>query len=235
MRGLFALTMLSLLAAAPAYSGTKAVYEQAENKGSLTVEIADNGDVRVGPADQPMYILLIGDASYIVTTKDGKTTVARVADVAAAFDKVMPPIFGKIFGAAAKGTPKGPPPMEKIGPQTVNGRTGTAYKFKGGNPKEESPVLVLSDDPALQPVGRAMERFTEASVLLLAPLFGKGIESMIDDMRAVFAMGTPLRGGDGMTLKSVETADVPASRVALPGKPQTVDEIVQAIKVTPTN
>jgi len=235
MRRLIAVTMFAWLAAVPADAGTKAVYEQAENKGSLTVEIADNGNVRIGPSDQSMYILLLGDSSYIVTIKDGKTTVARVADVAAAFDKVMPPIFGKIFGAAAKDTPKGPPPMEKIGPQTVNGRTGIAYKFKGGDPKEESPVLVLSDDPALQPVGRAMERFTEASVLMLAPLFGKGIESMIDDMRAVFAMGTPLRGGDGMTLKSVETADVPAARVALPAKPQTVDEIVKSIKLTPTN
>src|SRR6478609_5021141 len=118
MRRLVALAMLLLLAAVPAEAGTRAVYEQAENKGSLTVEIADNGDVRVGPADQSMYILLIGDASYIVTIKDGKTTVARVTDVAAAFDKVMPPIFGKIFGAAAKGAPKGPPPMETIGPQT---------------------------------------------------------------------------------------------------------------------
>jgi hypothetical protein len=229
-----ALIMASLLAAAPAEAGTKAVYDQPE-KGSLTVEIADNGDVRVGPEGQDMYVLLLGDTSYVVSIKDGKTQVARLADVAAAFDKVMPPMFGKLFGAAASATQGSTMKIEKIGSETVNGRVGTAYRLKGDDVGEKPPEVVMSQDPALAPVGRAMGRFTEATMLMLAPLFGKATGGMVADMRAVLALGTPLRGGDGMTLKSVETADVPAARVALPAKPQTVDEIVKSIKVTPTN
>jgi hypothetical protein len=232
MGRLFALTIASLLIVAPADAGTRAVYDRPD-KGTLTVEIADNGDVRVGPEDQTMYVLLIGNTSYVVSPKDGKPSVARLVDVAAAFDKVMPPMFGKLFGAAAEATKDIPARIETIGPETVNGRAGIAYRFKTGPDGEAQPAIVLSQDPALAPVGRAMGRFTEATMLLLAPLFGKATEAMVGDMRAILSLGTPLRGGDGMTLKSVESADIPAARVTLPAKPLTVDEIVRSMKLTP--
>jgi hypothetical protein len=233
MRGLFMLILVMVGAAAPADAGLKAIYDKPDNA-PLTIEIADNGDARVGPDDQSMYVLLIGDAAYIVTIKDGKTSAARLTDVAAAFDKVMPPIFGKLFGAAAAATKGDTTKIEKIGPRTINGRAGIAYRLKGGE-GEAPPEIVLSEDPALAPVGKAMGRFTEATMLLLAPLFGNAVPEMVGEMRAVLALGTPLKGGDGMALRSVETVDVPPARVALPGKLQTVDEIVKSIKVTPTN
>ena len=235
MGRLIACALALFAIAAPADAGTRAVYDRPDNKGTLTVEIADNGDVRVGPEDQTMYVLLIGDTSYVVSPTDGKPSVARLVDVAAAFDKVMPPMFGKLFGAAAEATKDVPSPIEKIGPESVNGRAGIAYRFKTGEDGEVQPAIVLSQDPALAPVGRAMGRFTEATMLLLAPLFGKATENMVADMRAVLVLGTPLRGGDGMTLNSVEPADIPGSRVTLPAKPLTVDEILKSMKLTPIN
>jgi len=234
MRRLVAVTLALVSAAAPADAGIKAIYDKPD-KSPLTIEIADNGDARVGPDDQSMYVLLLHDTAYVVATQDGKLMVARLADVAAAFDKVMPPIFGKLFSAAAEGAKGDSTKIEKIGPRTVNGREGIAYRLKGGDPNDKAPEMVLSPDPALAPVGKAMGRFTEATMLLLAPLFGKETANMVGEMRAVLALGTPLQGADGMTLRSVETADVPPARVTLPGKPQTVDEIVKSIKVTPTN
>jgi len=223
-----------VFAAAPADAGIKAIYDKPD-KSPLTIEIADNGDARIGPDDQSMYVLLLHDTAYVVAMQDGKLMVARLADVAAAFDRVMPPIFGKLFGAAAEATKGDAAKVEKIGPRTVNGRVGIAYRLKGSDPKETPPEMVLSPDPALAPVGRAMGRFTEATMLLLAPLFGKETANMVGEMRSVLALGTPLQGADGMTLRSVETVDVAAARIALPGKPQTVDEIVKSMKVTPTN
>lgn len=222
--------MVLALGAAPALAGTKAVYDQ-EGKGPLIVEIADNGDMRVGPDDGEMYGLMLGDTFYVVGTEEGKISVARLQDVATAFDTALPPIFGQLFGAAARATPAHPARIENLGPRTVNGRPGVAYRLSSSGSDGMSAELVVSTDPALAPVGRAMGRFTEATMVMLRPLFGAATAGMVTDMRAVFALGTPLSSKRGLTLKSVETADVPAARLALPAKPQTVEEIIAELKV----
>jgi hypothetical protein len=54
--------------------------------------------------------------------------------------------------------------------------------------------------------------------------------AMAAGTRAIFATGAPLDLGGQLVLVSVETIDVPASATALPADPETVAEIVAALK-----
>lgn len=87
MRRLFPILMLI---AFPAHAGTKATYLRPDG-GSTIVEIADNGDARIGPSDGADYGLLINGRFYLVQTSADRTTVTRVEDIMAAAGLLLPP------------------------------------------------------------------------------------------------------------------------------------------------
>ena len=95
------LCLLLSLAASPALAGQRAVYAEPDGK-TLTVEVADNGFARV-TADADQYGIWRDRNFYIVGREDGRLTVARIEDVAAAIDQVVPPIFKAMFQAAGAG------------------------------------------------------------------------------------------------------------------------------------
>jgi hypothetical protein len=218
----FAFLLPRLAIATPALAGSKATYEGLDGP-PLLIEVADNGDARIGATGKAdAYGLLIGEEFYLVSHEDGSWKVARIADQAAAFDRVLPPIFRTIFGAA--------------GGRTVAGVPGEVYTMTGLDPEKpaETSEMVVTQDPRLAPAGRALAGFNDAMMVMMRPLIGEMAASEIAQNHATAALGTPLDVKGGVHLTAFAVAAVDPARLALPAKPQTVDQIVAGIKIRPT-
>ncbi|MFS0737869.1 hypothetical protein ABC347_12535 [Sphingomonas sp. 1P06PA] len=234
LTALLAAIALALPAVAPA--AIRATYGSTEPGRTLVVEVADNGEARIGEAGAPDYGILRDGHFHIVGRAGDGVTVARIEDVAAAIDRVMAPIFGTLLDNARDGRPATVTlRSQRRGTRTVGGRTGQVIAVYGLNsdlPGVETE-FVFSDDPALKPLGRALEGFMNAAMLPAAPVIGKAAAETIDQTRALFAFGTPLVAGKGLVLQSIETVDLPAARFELPSRPASVDQLVAAMKAAP--
>jgi hypothetical protein len=213
--------------AAPAQAGLRATYSQPDGK-QLVIDVTDAGAARIGEPGRDEYGLLLTDGFYVVSNEGGEWRTARITDVAAAIDQVLPPIFKDIFTAASTRKPPAGFRIEAKGSETIAGRVGKVYAVYGMNDARpnDAETFVMSDDPALKPVGQAMEQFMNGAMVPAAALIGPAAADIIAETRAIFALGTPLDAGGRFKLVSVETVDVPASAVALPAKPQTAAELV---------
>ena len=179
LRSCLALAML-VTWANPALAGLRATYSDAEGSRKLVIEVADNGDARIGDKASEDYGLLLGGHFYMVSRDDKGLAVARIEDVAAAIDRVMPPVFKDIFTAAATASAKPAKlRMEAKGERSLGGRTGRLFLIYGLDEKEPAKPteFVISDDPALKPVGRAMEQFMNAAVVPAAVFIGPAAAS----------------------------------------------------------
>jgi hypothetical protein len=166
------LLLLLSLTASPALAGQRAVYAEPDGK-TLTVEVADNGFARVRTGDPDQYGIWRDGQFYIVGREDGRVMVARIEDMAAAIDQVVPPIFKAMFEAVGTGPPASLR-IEAKGKRRVAGHEGRVYAVYGidkDKPKE-SADFVMSSEPALQPVGRAMEQFMIATIVPIGALIG---------------------------------------------------------------
>ena len=218
MRLLLLLAALGL--ASSAHAGTVATYVGQKQEPPLRIEIADNGDLRVGDNDR-FYSLRLGGVSYLVMRTGKGWEVARLADVVAAFDRTEP-----------KRAPGGSPPsdaairFEPLGPAVVNGRSGTAYRVQGVEMRSSSDYAI-SHDPALASVGDGVRLAVERSIVMAYPFVS---ERMAPAIRRLFALGTLLEGelgGDVYRLDRVESADVDPARLKLPARPLGVEDIVR--------
>ncbi len=229
-----ALAAALLLAAAvdPALAGMRATYvgkpgpPGSQPDPALVIEVADNGDFRAGVPGRDDYALGIGDSVYLVAKPGGTIEVARVADLAAAFDTILPPVFKGLFGAAVA-APAGKLSIVAGEARTIGGHAGRVFSVKGLALVDagEAVDFVLSDEPALASTGRAFARFMETTVLVAAPVLGANAAAMVSDMREVFARGAALDGGR-FILQGAEASVVPAERLALPAEPKTVAFLV---------
>jgi len=227
--------LVAVMLASPAFAGMKAVYDGESEPRRLEIEIADNGDFRVGPPDAAQYALQIGKSFYLVkTTPEGSVEVVRVDDMATAIGKAMPPLFAALFSEAARAQPATPPKVVKGGTRTVAGFPGQVYKVTMGGSQPETTEFVMSSAPELAPVGRAIGLFMESTMLMAAPLLGEMATEMVKEMRSVFSLGTPLEAAGRFRLLSAGPADVPAARVTLPAEPLSLDEIMKRAVLAPT-
>ena len=231
MRCLLPALWLFLLPLAPADAGLRVVYGSSEENRTLVVEVADNGDARIAESGDESYGLMLGGQFHVISRQNGQWMAARIVDVAAAIDRAMPPIFGDALTHAGPARPAAKLIIKKQGERTVGGRKGVVWAISGiggasgGQPAE----YVMSEDADLKPVGRTLEQFMHAALLPGAPLLGSGAAELVEETRAIFALGTPLDVGGRFQLRSVEQAAIDASRFALPAKPATVDELVAAM------
>ncbi|WP_246152654.1 hypothetical protein [Sphingomonas montanisoli] len=226
------LLVLMLALAAPAEAGLRATYFDAGKTRALVIEVADNGDARIGEADSSDYGLMIGDRFYVIGDKEGMPMVADIADVGAAIDRIMPPIFGDLLRAPDAAAVATGLKLTPDGGRSVGGHTGTIYHVKGLDTSDPAKTIdyVISREASLVPVGRALERFMNSALVPAAPLVGPAIKTIIAETRAIFALGTPIDVGGRFLLDRVETVDVPANRLKLPATPQTVDQLAAAMK-----
>lgn len=230
MRRLIAALALLLLPLTPADAGLRAVYGSNEASRALVIEVADNGDARIAEAGDESYGLMLGGEFHVVSRQNGEWMAARIVDVAAAIDRAIPPIFGDALTHADPARPVARLDIRKLGERTVGGRKGVVWRIAGiGGGDGPAAEYVMSSDADLKPVGRVLEQFMHAGILPGAPLLGSGAAELIEETRAIFALGTPLDVDGRFQLRSVEKADIDPARFVLPAKPATVDELVAAM------
>lgn len=227
--------ILALLAtvtmAVPAHAGLRAVYGSAEENKTLVVEVSDAGDVRIAESGDSSFGLLQGGEFYVVSHQQDGWMAARIGDVAAAVDRVVAPIFGDALTHGGPARPAAKLVMTRKGGRAVGGREGQVWTVAGiGGTAEGAPAeYVMSQDADLKPVGRALEQFMHAAIIPGAPLMGSGAAELIEETRAIFALGTPIDVGGRFQLRYVETVASETARFALPVKAATVDELVSAM------
>lgn len=229
------LATLALLGlTAPAHAGMRATYSDGTQGKPLVVEVGDNGDARISGGEEGEYGLMIGGHFYVVGTGNGAVKVARIEDIAAAIDRVMPPVFKGMF-AGAPSSPTRAFRIEKKGARNVAGHEGVVYAVHGLNAAkpDEAQEYVMSTDPALKPVGAAMEQFMNAAIIPATPLIGPGAAELVANTHAIFALGTPLDVGR-FKLAGIAQADIPAATLTLPARPETVDQLVSEMKAAQT-
>ena len=235
MRRLTPLVAALALLSTAAGAGTRATYAMADQDGQqLVIEAGDAGNARAGVGGSGDYVLMRGADAFVVQDKAGTLEVARIADVAAAMDQVMPPLFKSLFSAAAGGN-GAKLVITKGGTQTVAGYPGTVYTVAGLDQEHPAAAqtFVVSSDATLAPVGRAFAQFLESTFVLLSGLIGQASADMIAQERQLAALGTPLRGGDKATLLKVETGvAIDPQRFALPGEPRSVPALVAEFKAS---
>lgn len=209
----------------PALADTTATYEAGTVP--FTVEVADNGNSRIGIEGQFVLIRRDGVDYIVLTDRAGAAHVARADAAFAAFV-----------------TKKGPPPENGAWHATpgarasVAGYTGTLWQF---GPEKDSPLeLLMSPDPALAPVGALIGRYAEAVAEGITAK-SAGHASALAGLHAVFANGTPIRVRDlpgpnstrepktVIELQSVSKAPIDPHRFDLPGPVLTPDAFLKAV------
>jgi hypothetical protein len=228
---------------------------------TMTVEIADNGNVRYQMSVGRTYGLVLDDVDYFVTLEAKGPVVDRADDLVTAQGEAMAafmPAFRNHDTSAG-------PHLVPIGKVTINGRTGQAFGYKPEdegvsatpvvvfNPSPElaqpgkiatkdmtesekeramaGAVVVITDDPDLAQLGKAMSKQFGASRAMLTHMIGN-TPGMFTEMDKLLQSGAPLSFA-GMELESVNHAPIDPKRFELPAQPETLDQIRERMKPLP--
>jgi hypothetical protein len=226
---------------------------------SMTVEVADNGNVRYQMSTGRMYGLVVNGEDYFVTVDAKGPVVDRASDVVTAQAEAMKALKMPVF--SDDNTDSGPP-LVSLGTVTINSRVGQAFGYKPDkqgskaltvivvNPNPDkakvssrrmtnsekdkmlaAPAVVISHDPDLAQLGKAMSRQFSTSLTMLTRMIGS-TPGMVTQMDKLLQSGAPLLFG-GMELKSVNHEPIDPSRFALPAQPETLDQIRTRMKPLP--
>lgn len=190
----------------------------------MTLEIASHGDIRGTMMNGNVtFIVHNGHGFTIVKTPQG-LAVSRIEDVATAMGerlaKMDPDLRSKI------GQHAGEISLALNGTRTIDGRTGDAYfmKLPDGTLSGE-PWAVISHDPKLAPLGKAMaDQFAMSMKVMGSMMPTLAFEPMLE----VLHKGTPIMM-TGMQLLSVSDALIAPSEFELPAPPLTLDQVRQRI------
>jgi hypothetical protein len=224
--------LLLLVLSSPASAGLRATYSGADEK-RITVEVADNGDARIGEAGAADYGVLHGGTFYIVGAEAAGPRVVAIADIAAAIDSVVAPIFGdaltRTIGApgaltAFRVVPSG-------ARRTVGGEEGNVIQVYGEDAAHpDRPAdWVTSAAPSLAPIGRALEGYLIGALMPDAVFRGPAAGENALRIRTIFATGTPIAGAR-LTLQQVERVEIPLTRVSLPAPPMSREALLAAMR-----
>jgi len=219
-----------LFAGSPAAADTTAVYA---NKSktipmTMTVEIGNDGSVRYQMSMGRTYGLVVNGTDYFVEVGAKGPVVDRAEDLVTAQKEAM-----ALFMPALKehDTSTGPQ-LVPIGTVSINGRTGQAYGYKAENKGTSSPaIVVVSKDPDLAELGKAMSRQFSTSLTMFSRMVGNA-PGMFSQMKDILQSGAPLSFA-GMELQSINHAPVDATRFELPAQPETLDQIRERMKPLP--
>jgi hypothetical protein len=195
----------------------------------MTIEIAANGDIRaamggtmidearakVPQIAQLGYIVRAGEGYFLQPNEKG-IDVLRVADAAA--------VLGEHLKQDEEWAKRPAPDSLQLvagGTVTIRGRSGTAY-FWGEKAEERNrPIAVISKDPALAELARAMSTMMGITMNMGGEV---GFGDFSGDMAAILATGAPLAFA-GMELVEVKHHAIPTERFALPSEPLSRDQV----------
>ncbi len=222
------------LIASPAFADTTAVYEARNGAFKMTIEIADNGDVRGDVNAKPgsYFVTRHGEGFAILPTPAGPVT-DRLSDLTEATATLMSerlPGFRENMRRF---------PHEKAAPQffvaggvvSIHGRSGTTYFVKTPpGAVKQPPWAVISHDSNLAPIGPALARQYEMSEQGQIAMIGF-VPPQLAQMGEILKSGAPLAFA-GAQLTSVNHEPIPRSRFELPGPPESRAAIEKRLRAT---
>jgi hypothetical protein len=201
------LFLLLALVAAPssrADAGLHAVYKDPFDP--VEVWVANNGDAVASLGGRKRLVVRGGEA-FVVEQRLTGPLVYRLAD--------LEPIVRERQAAAAT---RAMPDFVSLGRRTVDGRDAEAFGFPSRPAADADPdAILISHDPALEPLRLPIVAYLHASDILfrLDNPIPADLAAAAGPISKVLEKGALLKLGD-MALQSVEQADPPAERFALP-------------------
>jgi hypothetical protein len=239
--------LLLALAPAAAAAGTRATF--IDRLGTRqTIVIADNGDLDV-ELHTGRHLIVSGGRAYVVEERlTGPLVTAldeveaagaaraataqpppspelqaaidtATADLEATADDMMLPDDEPVEPAGSQPRPDRPALVRRDAVE-VNGRTGRGYYYEGGVGGRTELFAVISDDPALAPVGAAFRHGLDAGKVLQRLTWDSPSPppEMDAAWRAILESGTPIQYYDAR-LREVERVAIPS--IPLPAEPET--------------
>lgn len=211
-----AFAVFALAACSKAPEDTTARYTLGGGVGAITVQAAANGDARVESGQQ--VLVRNGGTEYLVLTDSKGKFAAKVPDFIAVMGEMMREGGMKPTGLG----PQSDYELVKKGTETVAGIAGDVWNVRAkpakdakAGPPTETIEAVVSSDPALAGVGKALSMQTRLGTAGMQQVQGgqgnleKRVEEMLDK-------GMVLRFGDALKLDKIEKAPIDAKVFALP-------------------
>lgn len=190
----------------------------------MTVEADDHGNSRISVAGQPAIVTTRGVAYAIIPDGDG-TVVVRREDMRAVVRALTLEAVGAPEWPSRSPAARSPlPAPAAAGTETVAGRKGQRWIMLPGDPLDAgNGDVVLSADPDLAPIGRALAaQFEEADAGIGVGVGPLGLTGNVPpSVKALVGRGTILRYAQMVRLESAGRAPIPASAFTLPAAPMT--------------
>lgn len=224
----------ALLCAGRADAGTRATYWLADEEKLLVIDIADNGDASLSQVDGDSRIAVIGGHTFAIFATDEGMEAVSFVDMARAFGTAGAPALDDPIPVLP--AVRGDIAAVRVGPRTVAGVGGTAYRLKGtgGLTIEGADEFVATTETRLQPVGVAIGRVLEegGGIVALFDQAGPNVVRWMKMFGKLAALGTPIECRGVLKLLSVETRRIPPETIALPGAPVPPDKLIARIRAT---
>lgn len=212
IRKFLTVTALLLVAAcSKAPEDATARYSIAGGSVVVTAKATAKGDLRLDTG--PQTLIRKDGKDYVVINENGEKFALSVADFIAAQDEFMK-------ASGSKPQPRTNDPEYEavdVGEETVAGLKGAIWRVqpKGKAAVGESLQLVISNDPSLANLGKAVQLQGSLRAAGMKQLTGSesSVEKNVND---VMGKGMLLRMGDVMMLQDVTKGAIPATEFALP-------------------
>lgn len=208
-----------LLAGMPAaaLADMKGTWLQPRRFETVIVEVADNGDSRLQFSGQRWRLQIVGGDAYAVYDRPQGVRVVRLTDLRQLVAERRPALPNPAILSGLR--------LLQRGTASFAGHRGTAFFFQEPGSAEPLiiPMLVVSADPALAPLGRPIALQMDFAILSYR-LAGAVIPPIFLAMREALGNGTPLSFFT-LELQSIERAPIDPARFRLPAPPVTMEEL----------
>lgn len=222
---------IGLLAfATPALADMTANYVGPNGAMTMKIEIASNGDMRGQTGAQNAYFITRDGHGYLIQATFDGPAVMRVEDMATVMTEQMKKMMPNMPPANGDDAPSFA--LAKGGEVTIRGRKGMAYYMgtaEDGKPIGD-PILVISTDPDLAPLGVAIAYQFSMSVVMMGQVLGGS--NPLKGMQDILKTGTAIVFS-GLQLDTVNHDLIPAERFVLPAEPLKIDEVRKTMGASP--
>jgi hypothetical protein len=192
-----------------------ATYSTPDGSRTLKIEVASNGNLRSETSPGTRVIFVRAGTCFVVDRNFTPAMVSSIDDLASATFEFMAK-----FAPAALERAKHVPHRVFVlkGTATVQGRSGDSYYEQAPDGTlSPTPWVVISHDPAIAPLGKAMaSQFEQGERLSPSP--------PNQATRDILRSGTPVFI-NGMELRSLSDAAIDPSEFELPSPPETPDAL----------
>lgn len=216
LRLILAVLLLAGLPAA-ARADMKATYLQPRRFETVTVEVAGNGDSRLQFSGQSWRLQIVGGEAYAIYARPQGDRVVRLTDLRQLVAERRPALPNPAILSGLR--------LVQRGTASFAGHRGAAFFFQEPGSAEPLiiPMLVVSTDPALAPIGRPIALQMDFAILSYR-LADAQIPPIFVAVREALGSGTPLSFFT-LDLQSIERTPIDPARLRLPAPPVTMEEL----------